>query len=231
MTRHADQGAPHYDASYYQRVYAGFDDVSFSRRWAAGCLAVMGVPDREYGAVLEFGAGLGQNLAMIRAVEKWAVDVSPQSRLVCESLGFVWRDGLAAVPDDAFDLILAHHSLEHVDSPHEVLSGLRRKLRRGGELFVVVPIETGELPSTLAEFDSHRHLFAWTPLTLKNLLLATGWRIRRLDVHSGRWFVRSLPLLGAGATTFAGVRKLVTRLLPMRSGEIIAVCAPRSVET
>lgn len=226
MKQQLDGSRSHYDASYYRGVYAGFADDDFARLWARGCLAVMGLEDRDHAAVLEFGAGLGQNLAAIRAGEKWAVDINPQSRVVCEERGLRWRDSLDAVPDGIFDLVLARHSLEHVESPAETLRALRRKIRRDGLLFLVVPIETIERPENLAHYDEHRHLFSWTPLTLKNLLLATGWRPRALDVHSGRWFRRSLSLLNVGTGAFLTFRKLVTRLTPLRSAEIVAVCVP-----
>ncbi|MCQ8130906.1 class I SAM-dependent methyltransferase [Methylomonas rivi] len=216
----------HYDASYYGNVYAGFDNDAFARRWALGSLATMGVENREYAAVLEFGAGLGQNLALIQAREKWAVDIAPESRTACEAKGFKWTDSLEAVPDGIADIIIARHSLEHVASPYETLRALRRKLGPAGKILLAVPVEAGGIPKSLTEYDEHCHLFSWTPTTLKNLLIATGWEIETLKLHNGLLFIRSLLLLNISTTVFLAFRTLTTRFCPLKSAEIIAVCVP-----
>lgn len=219
----------HYNAAYYDVVYANFGNQEFSRCWALGSLATMGLENTGYASVLEFGAGLGQNLALIRADKKWAVDINPQSKVACESRGFTWVDSLDQVPDGAFDIAIARHSLEHVTSPYVTLMALRRKLKAQGKLFLVVPLETNALPDTLNEYDEHCHLFSWTPMTLKNLLVSTGWKTESLKTHNGLLLVRSLPLLNISVRAFIVFRNLLSRFAPQKSAEIIAVCTPADV--
>lgn len=224
---HNDKGlTAHYDAAYYDNVYAGFGDEEFSRRWARGSLAAMGLGNTEFASVLEFGAGLGQNLAVIQAENKWAVDINPQSKIACESKGFHWTDSLEQTPDGAFDIVLAHHSLEHVTSPYHTLQTLRRKATSRGKLFLAVPLETNELPEAVHKYDEHRHLFSWTPMTLKNLLISTGWKIETLKIHNGLLLVRSLSLLDVSPRAFTSVRNLLSRFAPLKSAEVIAICTP-----
>src|SRR5689334_9931888 len=94
-----------YNSKYYEDVYAGFENEAFARRWAIGCAITAGYAGREFGAVLEFGAGLGQNLSIIKASSRWAVDVSEESKNACRAKGFEWKGALAEVPDRTFDMI------------------------------------------------------------------------------------------------------------------------------
>lgn len=215
-----------YDASYYDNVYTGFDNDEFAHCWAIGSLATMGLENKKYRFALEFGVGLGQNLAVIQAEEKWGVDISPQSKLFCESKGFKWTDSLESIPNEMADIVISRHSLEHVSSPYETLSALRRKIRADGKMFLVVPVETVGIPKSLTAFDEHCHLFSWTPMTLKNLLIATGWKIETMTLHNGLLFIRSLYLLKINTAVFLAFRALVTRFGPLKSAEIIAVCVP-----
>jgi SAM-dependent methyltransferase len=216
--------AIHYDQKYYEGVYAGFQDQDFARRWALGC-AIVGEYDRhDWRNALEFGAGLGQNLEILNASNsKWAVDVSDQSRDSCRSKGFEWRSTLDEVPDGAFEFILSRHSLEHVPDPYTVLKKLKAKAKENCELVLVVPLDHETAVTDLHKFDEHRHLFSWSPETLKNLLMETGWWVKSIDLHSGRWFRRMTnTMLPRYRLSFNLGRWLVTRCLPMKSGEIIA---------
>ncbi|AEG02011.1 class I SAM-dependent methyltransferase [Methylomonas methanica] len=215
-----------YDASYYDKVYSDFDNDEYARCWAIGSLATMGLENKKYSAVLEFGAGLGQNLSQIQAEEKWAVDINPQSKLVCEAKGFKWTDSLESVPNGMADIVIARHSLEHVSSPYETLLALRQKLKPEGKMFLVVPVETGGIPKSLTDYDEHCHLFSWTPMTMKNLLIVTGWQIETMTLHNGLLFIRSLFLLKISTAIFLDFRNLITHFGPLKSAEIIAVCVP-----
>lgn len=217
---------PAYSKDYYDTVYSGFDDFEFAVKWARACRIITGVEDVTYDRVLEFGAGLGQNLAVIDATEKWAIDVSSSSCEACRSNGIHWTNNIHDVPDGYFDLVLSRHSLEHVSSPSEVLGQLRRKITPSGRFFLTVPLEDDAIPDDIEALDEHSHLFSWTPMTIKNLLLTTGWKVDSIQVHSGRWFRKTLPLTALGSTGYRFFRKTVTCLLPKKSAEIIVSCTP-----
>lgn len=213
-----------YDALYYQNIYAGFEDPDFAARWATGCRVAAGIPERIAGKVVEFGAGLGQNLSVIQADEKWAVDINTTSQKSCTAQGFRWHGSVDQLPDGYFHLILSRHSLEHVPSPLEILTALHRKALPGGRFFLVVPYEGMDVPRCLDRQDEHAHLYAWSPMTIKNLLLEAGWRVQRVTVHNGLWFRRSLALLNLDPTLFRIFRSMVSRLLPLKSAEIAIEC-------
>lgn len=222
----------HYGSDYYSNVYRGFDDEHFAKRWALGCAIIGGYADKSFSSVLEFGCGLGQNLNVIAAAEKWGVDINDASRHSCARLGFQWRSTLDDVPDGKFDFILARHSLEHVLDPADVLRTLLKKLAPGGSAYIVVPLEEVETGFDHDHFDEHRHLFSWTPLTLKNVLLATGWSVKRIDVTNGSMMPRSVALLPNKKSAFKAVRKFLNHpWIPRRSAEtgILAVPSPKPI--
>lgn len=213
-----------YNLSYYENVYAGFEHPDFARKWAVGCRIAADVPEKVSGKILEFGAGLGQNLAVIDASEKWAVDINSASKDRCEAQGFKWVDSLDAVPEDYFDVIISRHSLEHVHSPNEVLSQLCRKIVTGGRFILVVPYEDMDIPRDIGNLDAHAHLYAWSPMTIKNLLIETGWHLKSLKIHNGMLFKRSLFFLSFGSNIFSFIRKAASKCLPLKSAEIVVVC-------
>jgi hypothetical protein len=227
---HAPNSLMHYGKNYYQKVYAGFENEEFAKKWALGCALVAGYTGQHFNAVLEFGAGFGQNLQIIDAAKKWAVDISLPSRRACEAKGFEWRDSLDAVPDRSFDLILSRHSLEHVTNPFEILSKLRSKAAPAATLYVTVPLDRSVAISSLDDFDEHKHLFAWSPESLKNLLLETGWMPQAISIHEGRLFRKMLPLLPRFKQCFYYGRRWISAVAPEKSAEIIVRAVPRSID-
>jgi len=213
-----------YDDAYYAEVFQGFERDSFARRWAHACALVGGYADQRWNSFLEVGAGLGQNLAIVDAPDKWAVDISERSRSSCTALGFQWRADIDEVPDRYFDAILLRHSLEHLPAPAEALKKLCAKARSEARLFVIVPVETAEIPDRFDEMDAHQHLYSWTPTTLRNLCLYAGWRPVRLQSHCGRGFHRMLPLAERYPSLFLRMRRFADRHLAGASGEIVACC-------
>ena len=211
----------YYNQSYYSDVYAGFEDGQFARRWALGCAIPAGYSDFSWGSVLEFGAGLGQNLEVIQAARKWAVDISEESRVACERKGFKWSSDLKGVPDQAFDMLLARHSLEHVLDPLFVLRELLVKARTAANLFVVVPLDHEKRLTSLTDFDEHRHLFSWSPETIKNLLLEAGWKPVSVKLNNGRLLRRMTALLPQHQTAFSMLRGAINKYTPLKSAEIV----------
>jgi SAM-dependent methyltransferase len=213
-----------YDHDYYRTVFKDFDDPVFVRRWAKACALTGGYGQIHWKAFLEFGAGPGHNLAAIFAERKWAVDISKTSAEACAAQGFDWRSSLDEVPDRLFDGILLRHSLEHLPDPRSVLKQLHRKGTEDTSLFVVVPVETTEIPDRLTEMDVHQHLYSWTPMTLKNLCISAGWHPLWVRLMCGRGFHATLPLVDLSPEWFLRIRSFADRFAPAKTGEIAICC-------
>jgi SAM-dependent methyltransferase len=97
--------------------------------------------------VLDVGCGDGHVLNHIReavplplALE--GLEFSEHAIAAAESAGFrVYRGRVedAALPGDAFDLIIMNQLIEHVREPAAVLASIRRALKPGGHVFIETP--------------------------------------------------------------------------------------------
>lgn len=82
--------------------------------------------------------------AIHKGWEPFGIDISDNLAPNVDRHRICFRKGdLANVnfPDDFFDLIYADSVLEHVENPIEILFQLKRKLRPGGTIFIIVPNE------------------------------------------------------------------------------------------
>lgn len=90
------------------------------------------------GRVLDYGGDRGQFIPSgIGATERAVFEVSGAE----PEEGITAYDSLADCPSRYYDLILCQHVLEHVPYPLEVLGAMRSRVRAGGAMVVVVPLE------------------------------------------------------------------------------------------
>jgi SAM-dependent methyltransferase len=101
------------------------------------------------------------------------------------------RRGELADVDGRFDLIMFHHSLEHVADPSGVLRDARDRLRAGGRVLVRTPIMGGYPWRTWGtdwvELDAPRHLVVFSLDGLRRAALAAGFEISHVEWESGAW--------------------------------------------
>ena len=85
------------------------------------------------------------------------------------------------LPDNAFDLVILWHALEHLPDPSGALCAIRGLLRDGGRLVVAVPNlaswQARLLKARWFHLDVPRHLWHFTPETLEHLLRVTGFQV------------------------------------------------------
>lgn len=90
---------------------------------------------------------------------------------------------------DSFDLVSIWHVLEHMRRPDEALSLVQSILRPGGALMIAVP-NFGSAQSRMAgehwfHLDLPRHIFHFTPETLRRVIEQSGLRVDRMT--TGQW--------------------------------------------
>lgn len=121
--------------------------------------------------VLEFGGGLGNNLIYLaNKTNVWMIEPSAIGRNFAKKYEINTASSiqeLKLLNSGKYDIILCRHVLEHVDNPVQTLMDLKSLLKSGGELILVLPVETNNKPVS-KELDFH--LFCWTPRTAVNLL-------------------------------------------------------------
>lgn len=140
---------------------------------------------RPQGRVLEVGAGLGHQIAAMKdGHEVFAVEPARIGREHCESLGLKTFGDIGHIPASVnFDAILLRHVLEHVPEPRRLLMDLKTRLAPGGELILILPVESPYRPAVPGDLD--HHLFCWNRQSAANLLTDAGYGVVEIKLH---WF-------------------------------------------
>jgi SAM-dependent methyltransferase len=147
------------------------------------------IPSIKPGSMLEIGCASGTFLHHM-AKKGWAVtgiEISPIAAKAAQCLGYSVFNGAvedAPEPANLYDLVVGWMVLEHLHDPLTALGHLRRWTRPGGWLVLSVP-NAGSLEfSVFREYwyalDVPRHLYHFTPQTLRNLMTACGWRVEKI---------------------------------------------------
>lgn len=201
-----------------------------ARPWIVQSRAALFQPwIRESDAVFEFGCGFAWNLAGLRCATRVGHDVSGILRPEVEAAGVAFVAKVHSLADAAFDVAIAHHSLEHVPDPRQTLGDLRRILKPGGLLLLAVPWERERRYRRFDPDEPNHHLFSWNAQTLGNLVAVSGFRVEHAGVRS-YGYDRRAALLAVrwrlGAAGFHAVRSLLRALRPLR--EVVVRARPEA---
>jgi cyclopropane fatty-acyl-phospholipid synthase-like methyltransferase len=168
-----------------------------------------------HGALIHFARQMGY--ANIEGVDGSSAQVAAARRL---GIGGI-REGqlmeaLAAAADASYDAVILFDVLEHLtrDEVIDAIDAIARVLKKGGRLILHVP--NGASPfGTLMIYSDFTHEVAFTPESLTQLFLASGWT--RVDcsedppaVHGAASFVR--------AVLWRGIRAILRFYLAVETG-------------
>jgi SAM-dependent methyltransferase len=155
-------------------------------------------------AYLDFGCGGGANLERVRLEHPgwhfYGLDNSVAACARVAEKGFtIFCDDKneAALPDGFFDVIYMSHVIEHVHDPMATLRRIHRALKPTGTLYVGTPNFDSYAAKLFRSFwyalEVPRHLFLFTPVTLKSLLEKAGFKMTKIVFDSGpKVAIRSL---------------------------------------
>ena len=147
------------------------------------------VPDAVPGArLLDVGCGNGSYLQAMAARGWEVVGIEPtETPIVDRRLEpRIRRSGLedAEMPAASFDLVTLWHVLEHLHEPRRALERIRPWLRSDGRLRIAVPnaacFDARVFRSRWFGLDVPRHLYHFTPRTLRALLEESGYAVERV---------------------------------------------------
>jgi SAM-dependent methyltransferase len=97
----------------------------------------------------------------------------------------------------AFDIIMLHHSLEHMRRPQQVFFDIARLLNKGGHALIRIPTVSSyawrEFGVNWVQIDAPRHFFLFTLRNIESLARNSGLSVKRIDFDSTEFqFIGSL---------------------------------------
>jgi SAM-dependent methyltransferase len=124
--------------------------------------------------VLDFGCGRGKFLDVLKPCGWVTFGIEPAI-----DAAFSSHARLTSIPEEpTFDLVIAHHVLEHVTNPLALLRQFAAATRPGGYLFVGVPrLDTLPVHRDYRYAISRVHVTAYTRTCLEGLLARAGWQL------------------------------------------------------
>ena len=173
--------------------------------------------------VLEYGVGYGWNLAALACGRKVGFDVADFLAEEVERRGIEFVKETASLPAGFADVVICHHTLEHVPNPSETLGEIRRLMKDSGRLLLVVPYERERRYRQFDPHEPNHHLYSWNPQSLGNSLIDCGMRVDSIGLNRygyDRFAANKAANLG-GAAAFRAIQEIARAARPIY--EITAV--------
>jgi SAM-dependent methyltransferase len=127
-------------------------------------------PSGRRAKALDFGCGIGGWLEALAGAgwETYGIEPGPRAAAIAAQRHRMLDD----IPVDAgFDLVVVHHTLEHLRDPAGTLGQLSRALRVGGAIWISVPnLETLGRHGDFNYVANDKHIFSFTAASLGSLL-------------------------------------------------------------
>lgn len=164
---------------------------------------VPAMPSLKSGRVLDLGCGSGDTLLLLKKIgwETYGIDIdkiaiqNAKKRGLNNVLLGTYKD-ISKYPDNFFDAIRLYHVIEHIDNPSLCLELIRKKLNVNGELIIGTPsiesLVSKLFRSCWYNLDSPRHLFIFSPATLKKLVEKKGLSVKKVEFGSAGGIVGSM---------------------------------------
>jgi SAM-dependent methyltransferase len=156
--------------------------------------------------ILDVGAGAGQMLVSLHDYgfrNLLGVDAFIDGDISYDSGVRVLRRPIEEV-DGRFDLIMFHHSFEHVTDPSATLAAAGTRLTDSGWILIAMPIAAAswrEYGTDWVELDAPRHLHVHTQASFRILAGAAGLQVRRIvwdttsfELWGSEQYRRNIPL-------------------------------------
>lgn len=172
----------YYDKKYFEwqryfGIQSGFIDI-----WKFSSFIKKG------DTVLDFGCGGGYILENLSCKEKYGVEINKSAQADAKKRGIKVYEKIEKIPKNIkFDVVLSHHTLEHLENPFEILKRINKSLKKGGATIHIVPVDDWRFQKKYFKENVNKHLYTWTPLLLGNLFEKCGFTIRKVEIYPYQW--------------------------------------------
>ena len=138
------------------------------------------------GLILDYGCGTGEFLGYVQKKGRTVLGVEPsdsarQQAIQNHQLNVRSLDQFSEIPDHSASIISLWHVLEHVPNLRDTLSKFHRILQDQGHLVIAVPncssLDAEAYGPIWAGYDVPRHLWHFTPKTMKALVESEGFNL------------------------------------------------------
>jgi len=158
--------------------------------------------------ILDIGCGSGDLLKKLEKIGfKKLLGIDPYLKediTYSENLKILSKDFLEI--NDKFDLIMMHHSFEHIHNPKDVFSHLAQVLEDNGICMIRIPVADSwaykHYASNWVQLDAPRHLYLHTDKSIEilcqnsDLELVDKWRdSNEMQFYGSEQYQKDIPLL------------------------------------
>ena len=140
--------------------------------------------------LLDVGCGIGYFLeaAIKRGWQVFGTEYTDEAIEICEKKGITMHKGILKSEnyvEESFDIITSFEVIEHINNPIPELTNFHKLLRKGGLVYLTTPnfnsILRYRLKSDYNVICYPEHLSYYTPKTLKNAFLNTGFQMKKIE--------------------------------------------------
>jgi SAM-dependent methyltransferase len=203
----------HYTDAYDRLISAAGENSP--GRWRSRKEAL--APHKQSGALLDLGCSSGSFLQSLpsKTWDLYGIEMSPESareaKEKCGASVFVGNILNADFPAESFDVITCFDVFEHLYEPRRVMAKVAEWLKPGGIFYVLVPnvysAEGRVFRSYWHGLELPRHLFHYSPASLKSLAESAGLRAVSLETRRNPAVGTSLRYVWDDVFNAVGIRR------------------------
>jgi len=176
--------------------------------------------------VVDFGCGSGLLLKFLDAATKLGIEINPAARSYADRHGINTVSSVNEITDEFADVVISNHALEHTIRPLDELEDIRRILKPDGRLVIYLPFDDWRMHRRfhIDVDEPNHHLYTWSPLLLRNLLIEAGYTVHDSRLVRFTWPPFALQLSRLGRSIFLGLGALASFV--RQSRQVVAVASP-----
>lgn len=202
--------------------------------------------------ILDIGCGNGKLLKYLYQVgftNLTGVDPYVEKDLIYDKKFRIFKKSIFEIKEQ-FDIIMMHHSLEHMDNQLDVLSHVNQLLNSNGKLLIRIPIMSQPLFEkygvNMVFLDAPRHFFIHTIKSITTLLAEAGLAVKTIiydaevfDITASEMYMRNISIKDSGnysvgkkSSLFSksettGFKKYIEELNKNEKGSSVAIYAEK----